>query len=77
MDQKRLFVNRTAENAVQKKADRPVNHRCEHAEEEVEPHLRLSEFFGAVPACWTSHSSHDAKNNKIVIFEYYEPPVSF
>ncbi len=39
--------------------------------------VRLSEFFGAVPACWTSHSSHDAKNNKIVIFEYYEPPVSF
>ena len=39
--------------------------------------VRLAERLGAIPVCWTSHSSSDRSDNQMVIFEFYEPGPRF
>jgi len=40
--------------------------------------VRLTEFLGAVRACWTSRAVGVNENgNDMVIFEYYHPPLTF
>ena len=39
--------------------------------------IKLAEFLGAKKVCWTSHNIDDKEGNDTVIFEFYEPPVSW
>lgn len=39
--------------------------------------VKFAEKRGALRVCWTSHDPEDAKKNDIVIFEHYEPPITY
>ena len=39
--------------------------------------VKLSELFGAMRVCWTSHEWMNEKGNHTVIFEFYKPKLSY
>ena len=39
--------------------------------------VKLAYKIGAAKVCWVSHNESDAKTNDMVIFEFYEPPISY